>query len=128
MGNFITTFNERGDVLTQPPFKKEFHSFIGESTLAVASYMGHVCIGYICVNDESQSKFDDSKSIVIKESQFFLFTEALRKARFFFANHPDSDFLIDLQTGKRDPLYKLTASFGKTDGMSEPLFQLRYRW
>ena len=104
-------------------------NFLGEDSLAIASYNGHFVLGVVKTDEESNYAFLPNLSIQIKPNSFVNFTRALRLGLKAYEENPDEKFTLDLvKKGRKDPLYKMTASFSKQNSLSDPLFQIRRLW
>ena len=125
-----TTEAKSNDLATHEKLLKHaaFHNCLANDVYA-ASYTGSLMIGLIGVNKHSDSVFDESKSIEIKPSLMYAFVESIKRGEEYFANKPDESFEMDLLSNKKkDPIYKLTATFGKYEDAEFPSFSIRQRW
>ena len=97
-----------------------------DSTLCLASYMKHIVIGRVEMTADSQTIFEDSKTVLIKNNMYYPFARVLRKADHYFQCKRDSKFEVDiLPPTTKNPLYKLVATFGTYGESTEPIFQVR---
>ena len=107
----------------------EKHEFIGDGDLCLAAYFGRLVLGLVEVDPDSQTMFSNTRTVVIKQNQFDGLIAAFHKAIYFFETKSEESFQMDILTKKgTQPLYKLTATFGKPDEATSPTFQLRVMW
>lgn len=87
-------------------------------------------LGQVTVNNDSQTIFDELKSLSLGQNSFFNLIHSLKKGKKFFESHRDENFQMDLHSTKtkRLPLYKLSATFGKYGEATDPIFQIRTMW
>ena len=106
------------------------HDYIDDNSLCFAAYVDHLVLGQVTVNNDSQTIFDEFKSLSLGQNSFFNLIHSLKKAKNFFEHHRDEHFQMDLYSTKtkRPPLYKLSATFGKYGEATDPIFQIRTMW
>ena len=95
----------------------------------LASYFGKIVMGPTTFDDESNAIFDTEKSILIKTNALYQLVSSLKLGQFYYQNNPESEFEYDiLANSKRQPVFKLTASFSHWDGNEQGVLQLRTKW
>ena len=102
----------------------EKSEFLGDS-LCLASFMKHIVIGRTEMTPDSQTVFDDNKSVTVKSNQYMAFCQSLAKAKYYYENKPTESFEIEIAPPgrKKNSLYPLFACFGPYE--DQPKFQLR---
>ena len=107
----------------------ELHLNLDEIHCA-AAYFDHLLIGQVTLNKQSQTIFDMDRTVEITPNNYSQFVQSLKKGKQYYESSSLESFAIDLDSvlGKREPLYKLFATFSKANDTSLPVFQLRYQY
>ena len=107
----------------------EKYDYLSDS-LCAAAYEGKILIGLTTIDKQNRPEFDMNRTVIIQAHNYPQLIEGLRKGQQRYETSSTEVLELDVHPtcSKKEPIYKLYATYSKKDEASDFLFQLRYRW